>query len=125
MDGATHGLLYRPSVHGKSESHPGQHVALRQDTILSDQAPMHTTEVLLIRRTGMTTYHLPSSNVDHHLRRLARRAGIRRVSLDVCSGVEGYLRGWLRDVIFRALALAVNNHRHTVTPLDVALALGH
>ena len=125
MDGATHGLLYQPSVHGKSESDPGRPVTVQHDTILSGQDPLCTTDVLLIQRTGMTTYQLPSSNVNHHLRCLARRAGICRVSPDVCHGVEGYLRGWLRDVIFRALTRAVDNHRHTVTPLDVALALGH
>ena len=123
MDGATHGRLYQPSIHEKSQSDPGQPVTVQQDFVLS-VCPMRTTDVLLIHRTGMNTYQMPLSNVHHDLQHLARRVGILHVSSGVYSGVEGYLCGWLRDVISCALLEAINNHRDTVGPVDVAMALG-
>jgi histone H4 len=57
------------------------------------------------------------------VRRLARRAGVKRLGTGVVDAAPAVLRSWLGRMLRDAAALAEHGRRHTVTVGDVLLAL--
>jgi histone H4 len=57
------------------------------------------------------------------LRRLARRAGVKRISLGIYEEAPAALRAWLSKIIHDACALTEHARRMTVIVNDVLLAL--
>jgi len=57
------------------------------------------------------------------IRRLARRGGVKRISLSSYDAVRDALKDFLKDVIHRTIIYTDHSHRKTVTPQDVIYGL--
>eukprot|EP01132_Coremiostelium_polycephalum_P008434 gene8434-10359_t len=57
------------------------------------------------------------------IRRLARRGGVKRISLPIYDETRGVLRTFLQNVIRDSVAYTDHANRRTVTAMDVVYAL--
>lgn len=76
----------------------------------------------LRRRNGQTVQPRPALNRPA-IRRLARRAGVKRVSAGIYDEAPVALRAWLQMVIHDACAYTEHARRFTVTVNDILLGL--